>query len=83
MSSALRLCLSDKQMRQNKKWDHQSWKTGQKTYPDRGTRGLDLSRPEPPGGAYDGPTIEPPAGRVLLGALANGASKVLCAAEAS
>jgi hypothetical protein len=48
-----------------------------------GTRGLDPGRPEPPNGACDGPTVEPPAGRALLGALASGASKVLCAVEAS
>jgi hypothetical protein len=82
-SSALRLCLNNKQAHQNKKWDHQSQKIGQKTYPDMGTKGLDPSRSEPPDGACDSPTVEPPAGRVLLGALASGASKVLCAAEAS
>jgi hypothetical protein len=58
-------------------------KTGRKTYPDKGTRGLDRGRPVPPGGACDGPTVEPPVGRVLLGALANGVAEDLCAAEAS
>jgi hypothetical protein len=82
-SSALRLCLNNKQAHQNKKRDHQSRKIGRKTYPDMGTRGLDPGRPEPPDGACDGPTVEPPAGRVLLGALASRASKVLCATEAS
>jgi hypothetical protein len=48
-----------------------------------GTRGLDPGRLEPPDGAYDGPTVEPPAGQALLGALASGASKVLYAAKAS
>jgi hypothetical protein len=47
-----------------------------------GTMGLDSGRPEPPGGTYDGPTVEPPVSRVLLGARADGASKDLCAAEA-
>lgn len=42
--------------------------------PDIGTRGLDPDGPEPPDGACDGPTVEPPAGRALLGALVNGAS---------
>jgi hypothetical protein len=83
VSSALRLCLNNKQARHNKKWDHQSQKIGQKTNPDMGPRGLDTGRPEPPDDTYDGPTIKPPAGRALLGALASGASKVLCAAEAS
>jgi hypothetical protein len=48
-----------------------------------GTKRLDPGRPEPPDGACDGHTIEPPAGLVLLRALASGASKVLCAAKAS
>jgi hypothetical protein len=48
-----------------------------------GTRGLDPGGPEPPDGTCDGPTIKPPAGRVLLGALAGGASRVLCATKAS
>jgi hypothetical protein len=82
-SSALRLCLNNKQARQNKKWDHQSQKIGRKNYPDMGTKGLDSGRPEPPDGACDGPTVEPPAGRALLGALVSGASKVLCATKAS
>jgi hypothetical protein len=47
-----------------------------------GTRGLDSGRPEPPGDTCDGPTVEPPVGRVLLGARADGASEDLCAAEA-
>jgi hypothetical protein len=48
-----------------------------------GTRGLDPGRLEPLDGACDGPTVEPPTGRALLEALASGASKVLCAVEAS
>jgi hypothetical protein len=44
-----------------------------------GTRGLDSGRPKPPGGTCDGPTVEPPVGRVLLGAWADGASEDLCA----
>jgi hypothetical protein len=48
-----------------------------------GTRGLEPGRPKTLDGACDGPTVEPPAGRVLLEALANRASKVLCATEAS
>jgi hypothetical protein len=48
-----------------------------------GTRGLGPSGPEPPDGACDSPTIEPPVGRALLGALAGEASRVLYAAEAS
>jgi hypothetical protein len=83
VSSALRLCLSDKQARQNKKQDYQSRKMGRITHSDKGTRGLDPGRLEPPDGTCDDPIVEPHAGRVLLGALANGASKVLCAAEAS
>jgi hypothetical protein len=47
------------------------------------TRFLDPGRPEPPDGACDGPTVEPPTGRVLLGALASRASNVLCTVEAS
>jgi hypothetical protein len=48
-----------------------------------GTRGLGPDGPEPPDGTCDGPTIEPPTGWALLGALAGGASRVLYAAEAS
>jgi hypothetical protein len=47
-----------------------------------GSRGLDPSPPEPPDGTCDGPSVEPPVGRVLLGARANGASEDLCADEA-
>jgi hypothetical protein len=47
-----------------------------------GTRGLDPGKPEPPDGTCDGPTVEPPVSRVLLGARADGASEDLCAAEA-
>jgi hypothetical protein len=48
-----------------------------------GTRGLGPGGLEPPDGVCDGPTVEPPAGRALLGALAGGVSKVLYAVEAS
>jgi hypothetical protein len=58
-------------------------KIRRETYPDMGTRGLDPGRPEPPGGTSDGPTVEPPIGRVLLRAWVDGVSKDLCAAEAS
>jgi hypothetical protein len=47
-----------------------------------GSRGLDLGPPEPPDGTCDGPSIEPPIDRVLLGAWADGASEDLCADEA-
>jgi hypothetical protein len=47
-----------------------------------GTRGLDLGKPEPPDGTCDGPTVEPPVGRVLLRARADEASEDLCAAKA-
>jgi hypothetical protein len=47
-----------------------------------GTRDLESGRPEPPGGTCDGPTVEPPVGRVLLRARADGASEDLCTAEA-
>jgi hypothetical protein len=48
-----------------------------------GTKGLDPGRPEPPNGTCDGPTVDPPVGRVLLGARADGVSEDLCTAEAS
>jgi hypothetical protein len=47
-----------------------------------GIRGLDSGLPEPPDGIYEGPSVEPPVGRVLLGARANGAPKDLYADEA-
>jgi hypothetical protein len=47
-----------------------------------GSRGLDPGKPEPPDGTCDGPSVEPPIGRVLLGARVDGASEGLCVAEA-
>jgi hypothetical protein len=44
--------------------------------------GLDSSLPEPPDGFCEGPSVEPPVGRVLLGARADGAPKDLYADEA-
>jgi hypothetical protein len=44
--------------------------------------GLDPGKPEPPDNTCDGPSVEPPVGRVLLGARADRASKDLCADEA-
>jgi hypothetical protein len=47
-----------------------------------GSRGLDPGLPELPDVTCDGPSVEPPVGRVLLGARADGASEDLCADEA-
>jgi hypothetical protein len=47
-----------------------------------GIRGLDSGLPEPPDGLCEGPSIESPVGRVLLGAWADGAPEDLCANEA-
>jgi hypothetical protein len=43
-----------------------------------GIRGLDSGLPEPPNDIYEGPSVEPPVGRVLLRAWANGAPEDLC-----
>jgi hypothetical protein len=47
-----------------------------------GIRGLDSGLPEPPDGICEGSSIEPPVGRVLLRARADGAPEDLCADEA-
>jgi hypothetical protein len=47
-----------------------------------GIRGLDSCLPEPPDDICEGSSVEPPVGRVLLGARADGAPKDLCANEA-
>jgi hypothetical protein len=47
-----------------------------------GIRGLDFGLPEPPDGICEGPSVEHPIGRVLLGAQADGAPEDLCANEA-
>jgi hypothetical protein len=47
-----------------------------------GIRGLYSGLPEPPDGICEGPSVEPPVGRVLLGAQADGVLKGLCADEA-
>jgi hypothetical protein len=47
-----------------------------------GIRGLDSGLPEPPDSLCEGPSVEPPVGRVLLGARVNGALEDLCADEA-
>jgi hypothetical protein len=45
-------------------------------------RGLDSSLPDPPDDICEGPSVEPPIGRVLLEARADGAPEDLCADEA-
>jgi hypothetical protein len=47
-----------------------------------GIRGLDSGFPEPPDGFYEGSSVEPPVGLVLLGARADRAPKDLCTKEA-
>jgi hypothetical protein len=47
-----------------------------------GIRGLDSGLPEPPDGIREGPSVEPPVGRVLLGARADGVPEDLCVDEA-
>jgi hypothetical protein len=81
-SSTLRLWLSSKQPRQNKKRDNFVRKARRGTYPDKGIKGLDSGFPEPLDGFCDGPSVEPPVGLVLLGAWADEAPGVLCTDEA-
>jgi hypothetical protein len=47
-----------------------------------GIRGLDSGLPEPPDGICEGPSVEPPVGRVLLEAQADGAPEDLYADKA-
>jgi hypothetical protein len=81
-SSTLCLWLSSKQPRQNKKRDNFVKKAKLDTYPDRGIRGFVSGFPVPLDGFYDGPSVEPPVGLVLLRAWADEAPGVLCTDEA-
>jgi hypothetical protein len=59
-SSTLRLWLSSKQPRQNKKRDNFVRKSRRGTYPYKGIKGLDSGFPEPLDGFCDGTSVEPP-----------------------
>jgi hypothetical protein len=82
VSSTLRLWLSSKQPRQNRKRDNFVGKARQDTYLDKGIKGLVFGFSKPLDGFCDGPSVEPPVGLVLLGAQADEAPEVLCADEA-
>jgi hypothetical protein len=81
-SSTLRLWLSIKQPRQNKKRDDFVRKAKRDTYLDKGIRGFVSGFPEPLDGFCDGPSVEPPVGLELLRAWVDEAPRVLCADEA-